>query len=169
MALIEKKIEELQINPFVTIGKEWFLLTAGTTDNYNTMTASWGGMGVIWGDNALTAYVRTSRHTLPYMEGNSLFTVSVFGEEYRDALAFCGSHSGRDCDKAKETGLTPVEVDGSTTFTQAKMVFVCEKVYDQMLVEKGFENSADYQKWYGKDPMHRMYIGRILKVYVQES
>lgn len=168
MAFVEKKAEELTENPFALIGKQWFLLTAGAPEHYNTMTASWGAMGVIWGEPSITAYVRTSRYTLPFMEENDLFTVCVFDESFRPALSFCGSHSGRDCDKAKETGLTPAALDGTTAFAQARLVFVCEKVYSQMMDEKNFVHPEICQKWYGKDPMHKMFIGRIRHIYVQE-
>ncbi len=168
MAFVKKELKDLGVNPFTTIGDEWFLLTAGTPENYNTMTASWGAMGVIWGGPAMTAVVRTSRHTFGYVEENDTFTVCVFPEEYRKALQFCGSHSGRDFDKAKETGLTPVELDGTTAFAEAKLVLVCEKMYAQMMGEEHFTQPEVCEKWYGKDPMHKMYIGRIKAAYVQE-
>ena len=47
MAFREIKIEELQFNPFTKIGKEWLLITAGDEKKHNTMTASWGGVGVL--------------------------------------------------------------------------------------------------------------------------
>lgn len=168
MAFVKQDCKTLGVNPFTTIGDEWFLLTAGTPDSYNTMTASWGAMGVIWGNLSVTAYVRTSRHTMPYMEQNALFSICVFDESWRKALQFCGTHSGRDYDKAKETGLIPVELDGTTVFEQAKLVFICEKAYDQMMDEAGFVDHAEYEKWYSKDEMHKMYIGRIKAVYVNE-
>ena len=49
MSFREGKIEELQFNPFTKIGKEWLLITAGDEEKHNTMTASWGGVGVLWG------------------------------------------------------------------------------------------------------------------------
>jgi len=167
MAFIRKNIEDLQINPFTLIGKEWFLLISGTPEAYNTMTCSWGAMGEIWNAPTLTAYVRTSRHTFEYLEKNDLFTVSVFPEQYRKALAFCGSHSGRDCDKAAETGLTPVGIDGSTAFAQARLVFVCEKVYAQELDAADFVRKENLLKFYAADSMHKMYLGKILAVYEQ--
>lgn len=168
MAFVKKELTELELNPFTTIGDEWFLLTAGTAADYNTMTASWGAMGVIWGGPAMTAVVRTSRHTFGYMEEHDTFSVSVLPEDYRKALQFCGSHSGRDCDKAKETGLTPVEIDGVAAFAEAKLVLICEKMYAQMMGEEFFTQPDIGEKWYGTDPMHKMYIGRIKAAYVQE-
>ena len=63
MAFREIKIEELQFNPFTKIGKEWLLITAGDEEKHNTMTASWGGVGVLWGKNVVTTYIRPQRYT----------------------------------------------------------------------------------------------------------
>lgn len=49
MSFKEIKPEELKENPFTMIGKDWLLITAGTKEHCNTMTASWGGLGVMWG------------------------------------------------------------------------------------------------------------------------
>ncbi|MBQ8928418.1 MAG: flavin reductase [Oscillospiraceae bacterium] len=164
MAWTKKDPAQLTINPFTLIGKDWFLLSAGTPEDYNTMTCSWGALGELWGEPSVTAYVRSSRHTFGYLEKNGLFTVSVFPEGYRKALAFCGSHSGRDCDKAAETGLEPVGIDGTVTFAQARLVLVCEKVYAQDLSE-ALMTPEVRGTFYGSDAMHRMYIGRILAAY----
>ena len=109
MQFEQKTLSEIQWNPFDMIGKQWYLLTAGGLSDYNTMTASWGFMGEMWGKPSFLCGVRTNRHTLPFMEQNDCFSVSFFEESQRAALQFCGTHSGRDYDKAKETGLTPVE------------------------------------------------------------
>ena len=45
----EIKPEELTKNPFHMIGKEWMLVTAEKDGKVNTMTASWGGVGIMWG------------------------------------------------------------------------------------------------------------------------
>lgn len=169
MAFIRKEIETLELNPFTTIGNGWFLLTSGTAENYNTMTCSWGAMGEIWNAPSLTAYVRSSRYTFDFIEKNALFTISMFPEQYRKALAFCGSHSGRDCDKAKETGLTPVELDGAIGFAEASKIFVCEKVYAQMMNTESFVQKELLNDYYAKDAMHKMYIGKILAVYENQA
>lgn len=163
-----KKIEisELSFNPWEKIGKGWFLLTSGDMESYNTMTASWGFAGVMWRKNVFNAVVRPTRYTYEFMEKNDIFTASFLGEEYRSALSFCGSHSGRDCDKAKETGLTPVAVDGSIAFGEAELILVCRKIYAQdmdisLLAE-------DIKPINGTDPIHKQYIGEILAAYVKE-
>lgn len=162
-------ISELSFNPFAKIGKEWMLLTGGSVDNFNTMTASWGQMGVIWNKNVLTCYIRPNRYTYDFVERSECFTASFFGEEFRKALSFCGSHSGRDCDKMAETGLVPIELDGCTGFEQADMVMVCRKLYSYDLKEEGFLTDDGLpEKFFGTDPYHRAYIAEIVGVYVKE-
>ncbi len=169
MSFIKKNTEDLVFSPVRMIGKEWFLLTSGTPEDFNTMTCSWGGIGIMWNSSVMTVYVRTSRYTFEYMEKNNFFSISVFPEEYRKALAFCGSHSGRDVDKIKETGLTPVTLDGVPAFAEAKRVFVCEKLYAQMLNTDSFVRKDLLQDYYAKDPMHKMYLGKIIAAYENQA
>ncbi|SFX74511.1 flavin reductase [Ruminococcus sp. XPD3002] len=162
-------ISELCFNPFTKIGKEWMLITGGNMDKYNTMTASWGQLGVAWGKNVLTCYIRPNRYTYGFVEEEEEFTASFFGEGCREALAFCGSHSGRDCDKAKEAGITPAEVGGLVTFEEAEMVFTCRKLYVYDWQESGFVTDDGFPaQFFGKDPYHRAYIAEITGVYVKE-
>lgn len=151
-------------NPFNLIGKEWFLLTSGTPDEYNTMTASWGQVGVLWNKPVFTTVVRTSRKTFELMEKNEYFTASFFGDECREALAFCGKYSGRDYDKAKETGLIPVEIENNISFEQARIVFVCRKIYQKDMEEGDFLDKS-LLSFYENDPYHKTFIGEIVGVY----
>ena len=96
MAFKNINISELSFNPFTKIGKEWALITGGDRENYNTMTVSWGQLGVLWNKDVFTCYIRPNRYTYNYLENSESFTVSFFSEEYRKALAFCGAHSGRE-------------------------------------------------------------------------
>ena len=75
MAFKEVKIEELSFNPFTKISKEWMLITAGDEEKHNTMTASWGGVGIMWGMNVATAYIRPQRYTkeFVYEEADLIF------------------------------------------------------------------------------------------------
>ena len=68
MSFKEIKPEELNFNPFTRIGSDWMLLTAGTEDKFNTMTASWGGAGVFWGKPAVTCYIRPQRYTKEFID-----------------------------------------------------------------------------------------------------
>ncbi|MBR6923124.1 MAG: flavin reductase family protein, partial [Oscillospiraceae bacterium] len=77
---------------------------------------------------------------------------------------FCGSKSGRDFDKAKETGITPVEIDGAVSFEEARLVLVCRKLYAQDLEKDKFTDNS-LLKFYENDPIHRMYTSEIVAVY----
>ena len=162
----EVKPEELSFNPFTKIGKEWMLITAGTEEKFNTMTASWGGVGVFWGKNTATAYVRPQRYTKEFVDANDTFTLAFFGEEYRKALNLCGTVSGRDVDKVGEAGLTPKFLDGTVAFEEAHMILVCKKLCHADLKPEGFDAPENDGKWYPEHDYHTMYISEILKAYV---
>lgn len=166
-----KKIDitELIFNPFTKIGKEWTLITAGNMEHFNTMTASWGQLGILWNKNVFTCYIRPNRYTYEFIEDGEYFTASFLGEDFRKALSFCGSHSGRDCDKMAETGLVPTEIGGCVTFEQADMIIVCRKLYSYDLQESGFlTDDGIPEQFFSKDPYHRAYISEITAVYVKE-
>ena len=74
-------IDLLDINPFTKIGNEWALLTAGTKAKCNTMTVSWGGMGVIWNKNVVYVFVRDSRYTKEFMDNGEFFSLSFFDKK----------------------------------------------------------------------------------------
>ena len=102
----------LTVNPFTLIGDQWMLITAGTPEHCNTMTASWGGVGVMWAEPSATCYIRPQRYTKEFVDNSDYFTLCFFDESYRKALNLCGSTSGRDVDKIKECGFT---VQGQAT------------------------------------------------------
>ena len=76
MAFKKIDISELSFNPFDKIGKQWMLLTGGDKNSYNTMTASWGQLGVLWNKNVLTCYIRPNRYTYGFVE-NTCFSKAV--------------------------------------------------------------------------------------------
>lgn len=88
MAFREIKIEELQFNPFTKIGKEWLLITAGDEKKHNTMTASWGGVGVLWGKNVVTTYIRPQRYTKEFVDAQDVFTITFLGKTAEKRLHF---------------------------------------------------------------------------------
>ena len=153
---------DIKDNPFQLMGKDWMLLTAGTLESWNTMTVAWATLGVTWERNICTVYVRHSRHTYSFMEREPGFTCSFFTEQYRDALEFCGSHSGRTTDKAAETGLTPVAVKGGVAFSEARLVLVCRKLAFHDITPEQFVDPAINSVYAGGD-YHRVYVGEIVK------
>ncbi len=40
--------DQIKDNVIELIGKEWMLVSAGDKEKFNMMTASWGGVGVLW-------------------------------------------------------------------------------------------------------------------------
>lgn len=156
-----------KFNPATIISEGSFLLTAGTLGSYNTMTAGWGQTGVLWQRPVFTAYVRPNRYTFEFTEKNELFTVSFFNQkEYAKMLSFCGSKSGKDYDKAKETGITPFEVDGSVSFREAHTIYVCKKLYITDFSENNFLDKSIYSACYSEtNPVHKVYIGEIISAY----
>ncbi len=155
-------------NPFTVIGKEWLIVAAGTPQRHNGMTASWGNMGVFWGKPAVTVYIRPTRYTKEFVDGSDLFTLSVFSEDYRPALNLFGTKSGRDCDKDGEAHLTPLAVDGTVAYAEAKTVFVCRKLAHADLDPARFDDPSADGKWYPKKDYHTAYIAEILAIYEKE-
>lgn len=168
MGFKEIAVGELKFNPFTKIGKEWMLVTAGNEEGHNTMTASWGGVGVMWGKNVVSVYIRPQRYTKEFVDANDTFTLSFYDETYKKALSICGSKSGRDCDKEKEAGLTPYYVDGTTAFEEADMILVCRKQYHQDMAPEHFDVKENDEKWYPDHDYHTMYMAEIVKVLVKE-
>ena len=120
-------MEPFQTDAFRVFDKQWALVTAGSLDDYNTMTISWGGLGTLWSRPVATVYVKPIRYTYQFLEKNEYFTVSFFPEEYKKDLGILGSKSGRDGDKVALTGLTPKAVEHGVGFEQASATLICKK------------------------------------------
>ncbi len=160
----EINIRDIEKSPVELIADGWGLVTAGNSEKYNTMTVSWGAVGEIWGKDAAFVFIRPQRYTYEFIEKEDIFTISFYGEEFRDALRICGSKSGRDIDKAAVCGFTPEFVDGGVTFREAKYTIVCHKMAAQFFDPAGFIDES-IEGNYAKKDYHKMYVGEILKVY----
>lgn len=165
---LKTDVEKINGNPFDMIGREWMLVTAvDERGGYNTMTASWGGLGVLWGKNVAFVFIRPQRYTAEFADSGDTVTLSFFPEEYRSALSFCGSHSGRDHDKAKETGLTPITTDsGAVTFREAKLVLEGKKLYRDVLKKESFISSEALSHYKAED-YHYVYVYEITDAYLK--
>lgn len=160
MELREISPEMITDNTFKLIGKDWMLVTAGSEAAFNTMTAAWGGLGVLWDKKICFCVIRPTRYTYAFMEKSEDFTLSFFEERYRDVLTYCGTKSGKDIDKVTQTGLTPVFDDDIIYFGEARLVMVCRKIYAQDIVPDNFID-PNIDKFYPKKDYHRMYVGEI--------
>lgn len=161
------KLDELKFAPLNDLDKNYALLTAGVKGDFNTMTISWGGFGTLWNKPVVTVYVKPIRYTYKFMENNDYFTVSFYDDKYKKDLLTLGTKSGRDSDKISLTSLNPLYLDNSVSFEEANVTLVCKKIYYQDLnLELIKENlSSDiYNRFYGDDPVHRMYIGEVIDI-----
>ena len=158
--------KSLDLNAFSSIGEQWMLITAGTKDRCNTMTASWGALGVLWGAPMATVYIRPQRYTKQFVDENEYFTLSFFPEQYRQQLSLCGTKSGREVDKVKECGFTVAEGEGGAPyFEQAELVLVCRKRMAVPMDPAAMPEDVK-EKWYEGD-YHTMYWGEIVEALVK--
>lgn len=160
----ETDIKKLCFNPFTKIDKEWMLITAGDEIKCNTMTASWGGLGELWNKCVSFIFLRPQRYTLEFVEKEDYYSLCFFGESSRKALSYCGSHSGRDGDKIKEAGLTPVYGEAAPYFEEAELVFICRKLHGQSIDPACFIDPSIDRDCYPLKDYHKMFIGDIVKV-----
>lgn len=159
---------DIRDNPVQAIGNEWMLITAGPLAAYNTMTASWGAWGHLWNRPVAICFVRPQRHTFSFMEAAAHFTLSYFAREHHAALEYCGTHSGRDGDKAAAAGLTAVATpSGAVTFAQARLVLECRKLYAGDLERAAFVEPAIPAEMYASGDYHRMYVGEVIRAWVK--
>ena len=163
--------EQLE-NVFRLIGKDWMLITATGKDAEgsevtNTMTASWGGMGILWNKPVAFVFIRPQRYTFALTEQAERFSLSFLGEAYRDALRLCGTKSGRDTDKFAATGLTPAVQDGVPYIGEARLVLLCRKLYADNLRSEGFVLPSLLDNYKDGD-FHRMYVVEIEEAFLQE-
>lgn len=159
------EIDPLEItdNLFRRIGKDWMLITAGDEKACNTMTASWGGAGVLWNVNVTFSFVRPSRYTYEFLEREKYYSLTFLDPAVRKPLQICGSKSGRDCDKIAEAGLTPVFDAQAPYFAEGALSLICRKLYTQDLDPARFLDPA-LEANYKQGDYHRVYVGEIVKV-----
>lgn len=168
MTFIESHPREITDNVIKLIGREWMLVTSGSKDSYNMMTASWGGLGILWHKPVCFLFIRPSRYTFQFLEKNDHFSIGFFTSDYKDVLNLCGSKSGREIDKMKEVNLTPIEDQETVYFEESRMVLICKKLYTHDITNKNFL-SAIREDIYMDNDFHRMYICEILKCLVKSN
>ena len=135
-------IKDLSENFFEVIGKEWMLVTAGSKEHFNTMTASWGGIGWLWNKPVVFVFIRSERYTYEFMEENEYFTLSFLGKENR----------------------------GNILFEQDRLGLECRKLFITDMKEELFLDHSVYERWYGGDHggLHRVYVAEIVDAWVKE-
>lgn len=156
--------ESFNKDPFTMIGKDWMLISAHKDGVVNTMTASWGGMGILWNKKVVFAFIRPQRYTKEFVDANDTFTLSFYNESYRQALAYFGRVSGKDEDKIAKMNFHPI-IDGQAAyFEESKIVVVCRKLYAQYMQPECFIDKELMQKDYPNEDYHMVYVGEIIDV-----
>ena len=157
--------EELE-NVFRLIGKDWALITAKGEGTTNAMTASWGGMGVLWNKPVAFCFIRPQRFTYSLTQQSDRFSLSFFTEEHRAALRLCGTVCGKDTDKITQAGLHTGTVNGVPYIKEARLVLVCRKLYTDMLREECFIDPTLLSNYKDSD-FHRVYAVEIEQAYLK--
>ena len=164
----EINIENLEKSACRLIGKDWMLITAAKGEKVNTMTASWGGLGVMWGKNVAYIVVRPQRYTKEFIDGSEKLSLTFYGNDKKEMLTYLGTVSGRDEDKISKAGLT-VKYDCETPyFEEAEMVMEVKKLYAQEFSPECMLDDSIDEKWYAAKDYHTMYICEIEKVMVKQ-
>jgi flavin reductase (DIM6/NTAB) family NADH-FMN oxidoreductase RutF len=119
--------EEVSDNVFTLVGKIFPVITAGKQDRFNSMTASGGGLGILFKKPTTWCILRADRFTLEMIQKEQTYTMSYFPNEYREQIVFLGSKSGRDTEKMKEVELTVIQTpSGNISFKEARLIFECK-------------------------------------------
>ena len=159
----EINIRDIKENAVKMISDDWALLSAGNENGFNTMTVSWGGIGELWGKDVAFIFVRPQRYTKEFIDREELMTLSFFGGEYKKEMGFCGKNSGRDCDKMKETGLTPEFAEGTVYIKEAKNVLILKTLAVTEMNPDSFLDKNIEPSCYPNKDYHIVYIAEIVK------
>ena len=166
--MLEVSPSKLQDNPFQMIGQDWMLITAEKEGKVNTMTASWGGLGVMWGKNVAFIVIRPQRYTKEFVDAADSFSLSFYDNSFHKILGYLGTVSGRDEDKVSKSGLTILHEDSIPYFSEANTVLFCKKLFKQQYEEKSFIDTNLPGIHYPEKDYHYLYIAEISKIFEKE-
>jgi flavin reductase (DIM6/NTAB) family NADH-FMN oxidoreductase RutF len=166
--------EDITDNVFILVGKVFPVVTVGSEDNYNSMTASGGGMVTLFRKPHTMLIFPLNRYTLELIEKEQTYTMSYFPDEYKEQVMFLGSKSGKDSEKMKEVELTKVRLpSGNISFKEARLIIECKltQITVPIFPDDFYSQEAkDYLSEPYKDPNeHRKYVfGEITNVWVKK-
>ena len=157
-------IDMLEFNPFTKFGTDWALVTVGTKAQTNPCTIGWGNVGTLWGKNITSVFLRDSRYTKELLDKHDFFSVTFFDQSHRDALQYCGSHSGRNENKIEQAHLTLNARHNIPFIDEGNLVFLCAKLAHVRLTKEMFTAPDIMHRWYQDKDMHTMYVSEIIEV-----
>lgn len=164
----EIKPEAIEKNTFQLIGKDWMLVTAEKDGKVNTMTASWGGFGVMWNKNVVYIVIRPQRYTKEFVDGAETFSLTFFDKGFEKELGYLGSISGRDEDKIGKLNLRVLHSNETPYIENANLVIICKKLYAQEYKSECFIDTELESQNYPNQDFHTLYIAEITKVLKAE-
>lgn len=165
----EIKVEELKVNPFRMLSKEWMLINTKVNGEINSMTAAWGGFGYLWNKDVVYLFVRPQRYTKKLIDMENVeVSISFFNGEHKKELGYLGTVSAyNEKDKVKKSGLTLIDED-VVTYKEATLTFKLRKLYRQEIKEDCFIDKQVDLKQYPLHDYHDIYVCEILNVYVND-
>lgn len=147
--------------------KKGAFLTVKDGEKVNTMTISWGNVGFEWKKPIFTALIRKSRYTHELIENSGEFTISIPLEmDLQEALAFCGTKSGRDVDKFEKCQLKVADSKNIDTpvIADCGFIYECKVVYKQDM-DLSLLSDEIKKSSYPDDDYHTIYYGEIVACY----
>lgn len=162
----EISTKDIKDNACQLIGNEWMLVTARKPDgSVNAMTASWGGLGVMWHKDVAFVVIRPQRYTKEFMDSSEEFSLTFFDDSYKKMLGYMGKVSGRDEDKMTKSGLT---VTGDVPYyEECRMALICKKLFVQRWDEDSFIDKSIVEKCYPNKDFHYFFVAEIEKVLIK--
>ncbi|MCI8892077.1 MAG: flavin reductase family protein [Eubacterium sp.] len=157
-------IDLIEFDPFTKIGNDWMLITAKHNDKINAMTASWGGVGVLWGKNTTFIFVRDSRYTKELIDESDYFSLTFFDNSYKSAMKYFGMVSGRKEDKIKTANMNVNYYEEIPFIDEGNFVICCRKMSATPILTEQFLDHEIEEKWYADGDLHTMYVGEILQI-----
>ncbi len=147
------------------------ILLNSNCEKFNSMVIGWGHLGVIWGMETFTVYVRDSRFTKKQIDKTGKFTLSMPLDGRYDPEVFrvFGTMSGADVDKAEYVTTVPANVNFVPGIKEYPLTIECEVIYKQRQDPEAIDKEV-LKKYYSlpetKDDHHTMYIGKIVDAYI---
>ena len=158
----------LDINPFTRIGTDWMAVTAGDAQKANTMSASWGTLGVLWGKNVVSIFIRDSRYTKEFMDSHDTISLTYFDMEDKEnklALKYFGAVSGRKEDKITSAKMhVDYASDGTPYIDEGNLVLICRKMSATKILPEQFIDASIDSSWYKDKDYHTMYVAEVTEI-----
>ena len=147
------------------------ILLNSNGDKFNSMVIGWGHLGIIWGMETFTVYVRQSRYTKAQLDKTKEFTLSVPLDNNfdKEIIRICWNLSGNDINKADYVTLVDPKTNHTPGIKEYPLTLECEIIYQQdQVLEKMPETVLE--RYYGKEDdignFHTLYIGKIVDAYI---